>query len=78
MYVTDVATLLGSVLNRDCPHQFSWPYRLPTGGYYQVCERCGDQYLYDWATMTRGGNRFPSNLKQVRPRLLRGFHVHRA
>jgi len=24
------------------------------GGYYQVCDRCGDQYVYDWVTMARG------------------------
>jgi PilZ domain len=49
-----MATLFGSILNRPCSHQFSWPHRLPEGRYYQVCDRCGDQYLYDWATMTRG------------------------
>jgi len=54
MYVTSMETLFRSALNRHCPHQFSWPYRLPDGGYYQVCDRCGNQYLYDWVTMTRG------------------------
>src|SRR5437870_2785662 len=49
-----MATLFGSILNRLCSHQFSWPQRLPDGGYYQVCDRCGDQYLYDWVTMARG------------------------
>ena len=50
-----MATLFGSILNRrPCSHQFSWPHRLPGGGYYQVCDRCGDQYLYDWVTMARG------------------------
>jgi hypothetical protein len=49
-----MATLFGSVLNRPCSHQFSWPHRLAKGGYYQVCERCGEQYCYDWVTMTRG------------------------
>ena len=54
MYVTGMATLFGSVLHRHCPHQFSWPHRLPDGGYYQVCDRCGDHYVYDWMTMARG------------------------
>jgi hypothetical protein len=53
MYVIPMETLFGSVLHRPCSHQFLWPYRLPDGGYYQVCDRCGDHYLYDWMTMAR-------------------------
>lgn len=46
--------LLDSVFNRPCPHEFSWPNRRSAGGYYQVCVRCGEHYIYDWATMARG------------------------
>jgi PilZ domain len=45
--------LLGSVFNRPCKHEFTWPNRRSEGGYYQVCARCGEQYVYDWATMCR-------------------------
>ncbi|HLH06900.1 MAG TPA: PilZ domain-containing protein [Terriglobales bacterium] len=37
----------------QCSHEFSWPRRLPTGDYYQVCLRCGAEYGYDWTTMRR-------------------------
>jgi hypothetical protein len=46
--------LLGSVFNRPCPHEFSWPNKRTEGDYYQVCARCGEQYVYDWATLARG------------------------
>jgi hypothetical protein len=49
-----MATLFGSVLNRPCPHEFSWPLPFSKDGYYQVCVRCGDQYAYDWETVARG------------------------
>ena len=37
----------------QCSHEFSWPRRLPSGDYYQVCLRCGAEYGYDWSTMRR-------------------------
>jgi hypothetical protein len=46
-------SLLRSVLKHHCSHQFSWPQRRLEGGHYQICVRCGDQYVYDWETMTR-------------------------
>jgi hypothetical protein len=36
-----------------CSHEFSWPRRWPDGQYYQVCLVCGDEYKYDWKTMSR-------------------------
>ena len=36
-----------------CSHEFSWPRRWPDGQYYQVCLICGDEYRYDWSTMSR-------------------------
>ena len=36
-----------------CAHEFSWPRRWPDGEYYQVCLVCGDEYKYDWKTMSR-------------------------
>src|SRR5439155_22965708 len=41
-------SLLRSVFNHHCSHQFSWPQRRSEGGHYQICIRCGDQYVYDW------------------------------
>jgi hypothetical protein len=38
-----------------CSHQFSWPRRWRDGNYYQVCVRCGVEYLYDWNSMQRTG-----------------------
>ena len=36
-----------------CAHEFSWPRKLPSGDFYQVCLRCGAEYGYDWNTMRR-------------------------
>lgn len=36
-----------------CSHEFSWPRRWPDGDYYQVCLLCGEEYRYDWNTMSR-------------------------
>ena len=46
-------SLLRSVFKQHCSHQFSWPQRRSEGGHYQICIRCGDQYVYDWETMAR-------------------------
>jgi hypothetical protein len=46
-------SLLESIANRLCSHQFAWPRRKADGEYYQVCVHCGAEYNYDWATMTR-------------------------
>ncbi len=36
-----------------CDHEFSWPHRWADGAHYQVCIRCGAEYLYDWSSMRR-------------------------
>src|SRR6266704_1089118 len=36
-----------------CPHQFTWPRRDESGGYYQLCVNCGSKYKYDWKRMRR-------------------------
>jgi hypothetical protein len=46
-------SLLSSIFNQPCSHQFSWPERRSEGGHYQVCIHCGDQYVFDWETMAR-------------------------
>src|SRR2546430_17453013 len=46
-------SLLRSVFNHHCSLQFLWPQRRSEGGHYQICIRCGDQYVYDWETMAR-------------------------
>ncbi len=45
--------LLDVLFSNPCTHQFSWPRRSPKGNYYQVCLICGDEYQYDWSTMSR-------------------------
>ena len=49
-----------------CSHQFSWPRRWRDGNYYQVCVRCGAEYLYDWDSMQRAG-RFERELDSPEP-----------
>ena len=49
-----------------CSHQFSWPRRWRDGNYYQVCVRCGAEYLYDWNAMQRAG-RFERELDSAEP-----------
>ena len=39
----------------QCAHEFGWPRRMESGGYYQVCLRCGVEYHYDWHAMRRTG-----------------------
>ena len=48
-------SLLESISNHLCSHQFAWPRRRADGEYYQVCVHCGAEYTYDWGTMTRVG-----------------------
>lgn len=48
-----ISKLLHSIFRHPCSHAFSWPHLHPAGGYYQVCVRCGDLYMYDWGTMDR-------------------------
>jgi hypothetical protein len=44
--------LLSIVLEKLCPHRFSWPHNAH-GQDYQVCLICGTTYEYDWGTMRR-------------------------
>jgi hypothetical protein len=55
-------SLLRSVFNHHCSHQFSWPQRRSEGGHYQICIRCGDQYVYDWETMARRAERITASV----------------
>jgi hypothetical protein len=44
---------LKELLERLCPHRFSWPHSGAHGCDYQVCLICGVTYEYDWGTMRR-------------------------
>src|SRR5947209_2677483 len=55
-------SLLRSVFNHHCSHQFLWPQRRSEGGHYQICIRCGDQYVYDWETMARRAERITASV----------------
>jgi hypothetical protein len=46
-------SLLSSIFNQPCSHQFSWPQCRSEGGHYQVCICCGDRYVYNWETLAR-------------------------
>jgi hypothetical protein len=77
-------SLLSSVFNQPCSHQFSWPQRRSEGGHYQVCLRCGDQYVYDWETMARAEkitasvqSRTLAPQPSARVPRTRGFTVHK-
>ena len=51
-----IRPMAGNLLSRiiwSCPHQFSWPRRDESGGYYQLCVNCGSKYQYDWKSMRR-------------------------
>lgn len=41
------------ILEKLCPHRFSWPHSGVHGQDYQVCLICGTAYEYDWVTMRR-------------------------
>jgi hypothetical protein len=43
------------LLERLCPHRFSWPRSGIHGRDYQVCLICGAAYEYDWTNMRRTG-----------------------
>ena len=44
---------LKRIVEKLCPHQFSWPHSGAHGQDYQVCLLCGAAYHYDWTTMQR-------------------------
>lgn len=43
------------LLEKMCPHQFSWPHSGSQGQDYQVCLICGTAYEYDLVNMCRTG-----------------------
>jgi hypothetical protein len=45
------------LLPGGCRHEFAWPRKTTEGDYYQVCLICGEEYRYDWRSMTRLGKR---------------------
>lgn len=45
------------LLPGSCRHEFAWPRKTAEGDYYQVCLICGEEYRYDWRSMTRLGKR---------------------
>jgi PilZ domain. len=45
------------LLPGNCRHEFAWPRKTADGEYYQVCLICGEEYRYDWRSMTRLGKR---------------------
>jgi|HubBroStandDraft_2_1064218.scaffolds.fasta_scaffold200745_2 hypothetical protein len=49
------APLFTRLLEKLCPHQFSWPHSGGKGQDYQVCLICGTAFAYDWSTMRRTG-----------------------
>jgi hypothetical protein len=49
------AQFLKRLIDRLCPHRFSWPHSGAHGQDYQVCLICGTAYEYDLVTMRRTG-----------------------
>jgi len=49
------APLFARLLEKLCPHRFSWPHSGSNGQDYQVCLICGTAFGYDWGTMKRTG-----------------------
>jgi hypothetical protein len=49
------ARLFDRIIEKLCPHRFSWPHSGAHGQDYQVCLICGTAYEYDWITMRRTG-----------------------
>jgi hypothetical protein len=49
----ELVKLLQLLLQKGCPHRFSWPRVDDNGRHYQVCLACGTAYEYDWEMMRR-------------------------
>jgi hypothetical protein len=49
------ARLLNRIIEKLCPHRFSWPHSGANGQDYQVCLICGSAYEYDLIEMRRTG-----------------------
>jgi len=48
-------SFLRRLMERLCPHRFSWPHNGGPGKDYQVCLLCGSAYEYDCTNMQRTG-----------------------
>jgi hypothetical protein len=46
---------LKRLLQKFCPHRFSWPHAGVHGQDYQICLVCGVAYEYDCTTMRQTG-----------------------
>jgi hypothetical protein len=49
------ARLFNRIIEKLCPHRFSWPHSGAHGQDYQVCLICGSAYEYDLISMRRTG-----------------------
>lgn len=47
--------LINRIIEKLCPHRFSWPHSGANGQDYQVCLICGSAYEYDLIEMRRTG-----------------------
>jgi hypothetical protein len=47
--------LFSRIIEKLCPHRFSWPHSGGHGQDYQVCLICGSIYEYDLVMMRRTG-----------------------
>jgi len=49
------ARLFNRIIEKLCPHRFSWPHSGAHGQDYQVCLICGSAYEYDLVAMRNTG-----------------------
>jgi hypothetical protein len=49
------APFIKRLLQKCCPHRFSWPHAGAYGQDYQICLICGVAYEYDCTTMSQTG-----------------------
>jgi hypothetical protein len=64
------AGFIDRIIEKLCPHRFSWPHSGANGQDYQVCLLCGNAYEYDLLNMRRTG-------RLVNPDAVRGEPLHR-
>ena len=58
-------SLWQELLNRICPHRFSWPRIDDNDRHYQICLLCGTAYEYDWQTMSRTNRLLRVNVAEI-------------
>jgi hypothetical protein len=61
------ARLFNRIIEKLCPHRFSWPHSGAHGQDYQVCLICGSAYEYDLVTMRRTGRLIDPDELQGKP-----------